>query len=373
MSGLIDIAQNICDNINSKVQAQNGKGKIFYKPITYKDSIIKIYSTFEGPKDFLRIPTGDKIDAILSNENCVFLGAYLDGRLAGISCLKEIPENYPFFRAPECEGGTGKVFTFGGLYVRPECEGFGSATGMVRILTQSAKTYIETLRQSGKQEGLHQGIFFEADYRNVGSLAVLSRHGNYLGFYVDEKKLEGPTIMLYDSFTSTPIPISIPTLHVPEDKNQGIINLTKFTTEIAEQVGGMKRYIIPFDDQENHMVVLNNIPQTAGLGREMFEFEDKYTTQFVNYAPGEAREIMTGSKEQAETGTIIELPPKQALEEMKEQSTLEVPAEKIIEGMSAADCSSDRVRGFTIATLPRMSGVGSSLLRFDDRNYDMNQ
>ena len=35
MSSLIDIAQNICDNINSRVKSQqDGRGKIFYKPIT---------------------------------------------------------------------------------------------------------------------------------------------------------------------------------------------------------------------------------------------------------------------------------------------------------------------------------------------------
>ena len=330
MSSLIDIAQNICDNINSRVKSQqDSRGKIFYKPITYKDSIIKIYSTYEGPKDFLRIPTGEKIDCILTGDNCVFLGAYLNGRLAGISYLKEIPENYPFFRAPLSEGKMGKVFTFGGLYVRPECQGFGSATGMVGILTESARKYIDARRASGEQN-LPQGIFFEADYRNVGSISVLARHGNYVGFYVDEKRLEGPTIMLYDSFRTQPIVIgNVPKIHIPEDKEEGIVNLTEFTSTIAEQVGGSTEYTIPFDDQSNHMVVLNNIPLTTPVSKGMFEFEKEYRTQFVNYKPGEAREVMTGSSEEKEA-TIIEMPPREALDEVKK--SLDIPQEQGGEG-----------------------------------------
>ncbi len=366
MSSLIDIAQNICDNINSKVKSREGKGKIYYKPITYKDSIIKIYSTYEGPKDFLRIPTGDKIDCILTGDNCVFLGAYLNGRLAGISYLKEIPENYPFFRAPQSEGQTGKVFTFGGLYVRPECQGFGSATGMVGILTESARRYIDLKKTDGVQN-LPQGIFFEADYRNVGSISVLSRHGNYVGFYVDEKRLEGPTIMLYDSFKSSPIVISnLPKIHIPEDKEQGILNLQRFTSEIASQVGGSTEYNIPFDDQSNHMVVLNNIPETTKASKGMFEFEEKYTTQFVNYEPGEAREVMTGSREEQDP-TIIEMPPREALDEVKK--SLDIPA-----GESGAESTiQSGGRGYASVTnfSPILGRVGSISMKMHDDSFEM--
>jgi len=365
MSGLIDIAQNMCDNINSKVKERPGKGTIYYKPITFKDSIIKIYSTFEGPKDFLRIPNGDKIEGILTSDNCVFLGAYLNGHLAGISYLKEIPENYPFFRAPLSENGNNKVFTFGGLYVRPECEGFGSATGMVNILTQSARTYINTLKQSDPTQRLQQGVFFEADYRNIGSLSVLSRHGNYIGFYVDEKRLEGPTIMLYDSFSSKPIPVEIPTLHVPNDKEQGILNLTQFTGNLASQVGGMQEYTIPFDDQANHMTVLNNIPKTLGNGKTMFDFEKEYTGQFVNYEPGEAREVMTGSREEVAT-TLIEMPPRFA-----EVKTPTDEGINPIENMEKPIITTG-VKTFA-STIPCFETIGSIAMKLDDTSSGFEQ
>lgn len=369
MSSLIDIAQNICDNINSKVRDQNGRGNIYYKPITYKDSIIKIYSTYEGPKDFLRIPTGEKIDCILTGDNCVFLGAYLNGRLAGISYMKEIPENYPFFRAPLNEGQTGRVFTFGGLYVRPECQGFGSATGMVNILTESARKYIDAKRVDGVQD-LPQGIFFEADYRNIGSISVLARHGNYVGFYVDEKRLEGPTVMLYDSFKSTPIVITnTPKIHIPEDKEQGIINLQRFTNEIAGQVGGLTEYNIPFDDQSNHMFVLNNIPTTTQAGKSMFEFEKEYTTQFVNYEPGEAREIMTGSREE-QGSSIVEMPPIESFEEVRR--SLDIPDEKTsAETISVQSCSGGSSGYARITNFGPVLGRVSSMMMAEDSSLEL--
>ena len=290
MSGLIDVAQNLCDNMNSKVNS-NASRRIFYKPITYKDSIIKIYGTYEGPKDFLRIPSGDKVDKILTSQNCVFLGAYLDGHLAGISCIKEKSGDYPFFRFPKSEN-PGKVFTFGGLYVRPECQGFGSAKGMVEILTESTRQYTDILKNQGVSD-LHRGIFYEADYRNASSLSVLTRHGNYVGYYVDDKRLEGPTIMLYDSFTQKPVDISyVPRVHISPDKEEGVEDLFHFTSDIAEQVGGMQKYELPFDDQANTMYVLNNIPRTAGMGKSMLDFEKEYVDNFNFYAPGEATSVL---------------------------------------------------------------------------------
>lgn len=251
---------NLRDYVEARMEQENrqAKNKLlkFRSPETAQE-IVEMYRTYGGIKRHMRALSPEKVQEYLDN-GYAFVGAYYDKQLAGIAVSKQLPEDYPYFTLPRDEQ-KGNIYTLGGLYVRPDYQGLGIASKLSKIVTQGTEAFgIET------KEAV--GMAYEVSYDNFGSLKILSKHGNYVGFYSDESATEGLTILLYRPFTHDAVKIDRPSIQLlPNDEALSMENLAEGLTYISEQeqIGGMNSTLL---EQENGDIlktwVLNNTPNT---------------------------------------------------------------------------------------------------------------
>lgn len=251
---------NLRDYVEARMEQENRQTKNrlleFRSPETAQE-IVEMYRTYGGIKRHMRALSPEKVQEYLDN-GYAFVGAYYDKQLAGIAVSKQLPEDYPYFTLPRDEQ-KGNIYTLGGLYVRPDYQGLGIASKLSKIVTQGTEAF-------GRETKEAVGMAYEVSYDNFGSLKILSKHGNYVGFYSDESATEGLTILLYRPFTHDAVKIDRPSIQLlPNDEALSMENLVEGLTYISEQeqIGGMNSTLLEQEDGDILKTwVLNNTPNT---------------------------------------------------------------------------------------------------------------
>lgn len=250
---------NLRDYINSRMEEENRTIKNpqlrFAEPQTAEE-IVALYRTYDGLRRKMRPLNEEKVHEYL-DKGFAFAGAYYDKQLAGVVVSKQFPENYPYFTLPK-EEEQGEVYTLGGLFVRPDFQGFGIASRLSKIITQGTENF-------GKETGGAVGIGYEVSYDNQGSLKILSQFGNYIGTYEDKEGEEGLSVMLYRPFGHEPVKIDRPTIELSQDQDASRISLTEGLQYIGSQegVGGVSEIIRPLENgNEVTSLILNNTANT---------------------------------------------------------------------------------------------------------------
>ena len=237
---------------------------IEFAPTYDAGQIVDIYRTYNGLRRQMRPLNEEQVETYLKN-GYAFVGAYYDKELAGIVVSKKLPENYPFFHLPKNEQ-QGDVYTLGGLYVKKEYEGLGLASKLSRIITNGTKDYgVET------QETV--GMAYEISYDNFGSLKVLSKHGNYVGFYHDGFKEEGLSILLYKPFLHEAVSVEDPSIKlVSTNEEFSKISLENALNQMSqdERIGGVTNYETEISEGNTvYSTVIDQTPNT--IPTETFE------------------------------------------------------------------------------------------------------
>ena len=205
------------------------------------DEIVSLYRTYDGMKRHMRALSEDKVNEYFE-QGYAFVGAYMDKELAGIAVSKQLPEEYPYFTLPK-DAEKGVIHTLGGLYVRPDYQGFGIASKLSGIITKGTEDY-------GKETGQSVGMAYEIAYDNFGSLSILSKHGNYIGYYADSKGDEGLTILLYRPYTQDAIKVDKPNIVLTSSEQDSLTSLNDGIKYIAnqDQIGGMTETNLELDN-----------------------------------------------------------------------------------------------------------------------------
>jgi len=251
---------NLRDYVAQQIEEENRtivNPNLQFKLAQDPNEIVNLYRTYDGIKRHMRALSKDKVEEYMQN-GYAFVGAYYDKKLAGIAVSKQLPENYPYFTLPKNEQ-KGNIYTLGGLYVNPKFQGLGMASKLGRVIT----TGTENFGKENPEEAV--GMAYEVSYDNYGSLKILSKHGNYVGFYSDSGYQEGLTILMYRPFLHEAVKIDKPNIVLTPDEQTSMNNLTESLTQISnnQEIGGLTQ----FDNVlENESVVatmvLNNTPST---------------------------------------------------------------------------------------------------------------
>ena len=175
-----NIVENICDNFNSG--SQNVK---LYMVFDHQ-AISNLYKTYNGPVEFLYIPQLEEIkDAI--DEGAIYLGAFVDGKLAGVEKLAELQLPYPFFIPPKNCDPKKCYWGLSGLYVNPEYRG-------KHISSMLLDAGLKIPKECG---GV--GVYADFDYRNILSMRVISKRMDFIG-YVDGRQGSPDEATIYTTF-----------------------------------------------------------------------------------------------------------------------------------------------------------------------------
>ena len=249
---------NLKDYVAQRMEYENSQLKNpnlrFESPSTAEE-IVNLYRTYSGMKRHMRALSPDKVQEYL-DRGYAFVGAYYDKELAGIAVSKQLPSDYPYFTLPK-EEEKGNIYTLGGLYVRPDFQGMGIASKLSRIVTKATETF-------GKETQEAVGMGYEVSYDNFGSLRILSQYGNYIGFYSDDVKQEGLTILLYRPYTHETIQVDRPNIQLTSDEDLSLQNLTEGLSYLSEQVqiGGATTIVRELDNAVVTSNILNKTPST---------------------------------------------------------------------------------------------------------------
>lgn len=226
---------NLRDYVANRIDKENANLKnphLRFDIMQDTNEIAQLYRTFDGMKRQMRPLSPEKVNEYLE-KGYAFVGAYMDKELAGIVVSKQLPEEYPYFTLPKNEE-KGTIYTLGGLYVHPDHQGFGIASKLSKIITKGTEDY-----GKGTQEAV--GMAYEVSYDNFGSLSILSKHGNYIGFYADSDGQEGLSILLYRPYVQEAIKVDKPNIILNNDEQESLTNLTNGLNYMAnqEQIGGL--------------------------------------------------------------------------------------------------------------------------------------
>ena len=220
--------------------------------------IVDLYRKYDGLLRQMRALNSDQVEEYLA-KGFAFAGAYVDSQLVGIAASKELPQNYPFFHLPKNET-QGKVSTLRGLFVNKNFNGLGIASKLSTIVTQATEQY------ATHEQNTPVGMAYEISYDNPGSLRVLSRQGNFVGYYNDSEAKEGLSVLLYKPFIDKPVEIEQPNILLTANEQISQSNLAQSFEEMACQTGvdGFTTYT--HDIGEGNIVttrILNYTPVTT--------------------------------------------------------------------------------------------------------------
>ena len=212
----------------------------FFLP-TSTDKIVKLYKTYQGSTSKMHPLNKERVNEYL-DKGFPFVGVEHENELVGIAVSRQFPKNYPYFTLPRDEN-KGPIYTLGGLYVRPDFQGQGIATKLSKIAIQGTEKF-------GKETGKAVGIGFEISYDNEKSLNTLSWQGNYIGYYNDQKRQEGLSILLYRPFNHQALKVAHPVINLTKDETTSLQNLRQGLTYMGRQnnVGGVTETINTLDD-----------------------------------------------------------------------------------------------------------------------------
>ena len=249
---------NLRDYVSNRMANENARiknSKLSFDTPSSVDEIVNLYRTYDGMKRHMRALSPEKVQEYL-DKGYAFVGAYYDKELAGIAVSKELPTDYPYFTLPK-EEEKGSVFTLGGLYVRSEFQGMGLASKLSRIVTQGTEQY-------ATESNNVVGMAYEVSYDNFGSLRILSQYGNYIGFYSDNTKQEGLTILLYRPYLHDPIKVDRPNIQLTYDEESSLQSLTDGLNYLSqqEQIGGAITTVREVDNAVVTSNILNRTPST---------------------------------------------------------------------------------------------------------------
>lgn len=235
---------NLRDYVAGRIDRENEKIKnshLRFDTLEDVGEIAKLYRTYDGMKRQMRPLSLEKAQEYM-DKGYAFVGAYMDKELAGIVVSKQLPEEYPYFTLPKDEQ-KGSIYTLGGLYVRPDFQGFGIASKLSKIITKGTEDY-------GKDTKEAVGMAYEVSYDNFGSLNILSKHGNYIGFYADSDGQEGLSILLYRPYAQEAVEVDRPNIILTKDQDESLISLTNGLEHIAnqKQIGGLTESIFERED-----------------------------------------------------------------------------------------------------------------------------
>lgn len=264
---------NLRNYVQARLEEENRRLKFendhveFQTPKTAGE-IIDFYRTYDGLKRQMRPLSAEQVEEYLE-KGYAFVGAYYDKQLAGIVASKKLPDNYPYFHLPKSEPN-GDIYTLGGIYVKKGLGGLGIASRLSNIITQGTQKF-------GQETGDAVGMAYEVSYDNSGSLKIMSRQGNYVGFYSDTSGQEGLSVLLYRPFTHEAIEIpNRPDIQiVTQDETISKANLFNALETLASnpEIGGYQTYNEVVGSEENIVTthVLNNVPDM--LPQAPFSFQ----------------------------------------------------------------------------------------------------
>lgn len=250
---------NLRDYVAARMEIENRNLKnpnLRFETPSTADEIVNLYRTYDGMRRHMRALSPDKVQEYL-DKGYAFVGAYYDKELAGIAVSKQLPNDYPYFTLPK-EEEKGNIYTLGGLYVRPDFQGMGIASKLSRIVTKGTEAF-------GKETQEAVGMAYEVSYDNFGSLRILSQFGNYIGFYSDDIKEEGLTILLYRPYTHEAIQVDRPNIQLTPNEDLSLQHLTEGLTYLSEQeqIGGLTTTVRELDNAIVTSSILNKTPDTV--------------------------------------------------------------------------------------------------------------
>lgn len=222
--------------------------------------IIDFYRTYNGLKRQMRPLSAEQVETYLA-KGYAFVGAYYDHQLAGIVASKQLPENYPYFHLPQSEP-QGQIYSLGGIYVDPRVSGMGIASRLSNIVTEGTQQFAR------ETDANIAGLGIEVSYDNYGSLKIMSRQGNYIGFYSDTSGQEGLSILLYRPFTHDAINIAerptIDLVSTDEELSRASLFGALETMAANPEIGGYQTINQAVGEEGNIVTthILNNVANT---------------------------------------------------------------------------------------------------------------
>lgn len=261
---------NLRNYVQARLEKENSRlhnSHLSFEMPKTAGEIIDFYRAYDGLKRQMRPLSAEQVEAYL-DKGYAFVGAYYDKQLAGIVASKQLPENYPYFHTPKSEP-EGNIYTLGGIYVKKGLEGLGIASKLSNIITKGTE-------QFGKETGDAVGMAYEVSYDNYGSLKIMSRQGNYIGFYSDTSGEEGLSILLYRPFTHEAVNVqNRPNIQITQDEDFSKASLFNALENLASnpEINGYQTYNEVVGSPDNIVTthVLNNVPNT--LPQEPFNMQ----------------------------------------------------------------------------------------------------
>lgn len=260
---------NLREYMQQRMEEENrllSNANVHYNAPKTAGEIVDLYRKYDGLLRQMRALNSDQVEEYMA-KGFAFAGAYVDSQLVGIVASKELPQNYPFFHLPKNEP-QGKISTLGGLFVDKKFNGLGIASRLSSIVTQATENY------GTHEQNAPVGMAYEISYDNPGSLRVLSKQGNFVGYYNDSESKEGLSVLLYKPFIKEPVEIEQPNILLTSNEHVSQINLAHAFEEMACQNGvdGFTTYT--HDIGEDNIVttkILNATPKT--ISEQTFDIE----------------------------------------------------------------------------------------------------
>ncbi len=190
-------------------------------------SVLNLYKTYEGKKEFLYIPPKDEIEDTLKSDKECYLGVYNKGTLIGVRKISLLKESSPFFVPPQYEKENGTYFGLSGLYVHPNYRRHKLGYQMSKIAWKTAYKMNAT------------GVYADCDYANNPSFSLLSSSYNLAGFTDGTNGAEGEKtiyVRWYHSFHNRPHKV-IPSIDLEvideKDLKTTVQNFAKKMSQLA--------------------------------------------------------------------------------------------------------------------------------------------
>lgn len=178
-----DVLKNafrLCNKFN------NNKRGFLLKVCKNSNFISKFYSTYDGIKEFLYIPSLDEIKNNISNGS-IYLCIIYGKKVAGIVKVSKLNLPHPFFSPPKSMDSSKDYWGVSGLYIHKNFRGKKLANVLIKASTILAK-------MCGSA-----GVYADFDYRNVASMKVISKFYNFFG-YTDGRNGAVDEATIYTTF-----------------------------------------------------------------------------------------------------------------------------------------------------------------------------